>query len=157
MSWATEEFVDLGDKRLNRRMIKLAEQFARQPMASIPGTCGEWANTQAAYRFFASQGIDWRDILAPHWESPRRRMSEYPVVLCLQDTTELDFNGQGIVGLGRLSYEAQRGMYLHPTYAVTPKPGHPQSLQHGLLSIAARDTQNSENSYTPMRGLLTDA
>jgi hypothetical protein len=43
------------------------------------------------------------------------------VVLCLQDTTELDFNGQTIKGLGPLSYEAQRGMYLHPTYAVTPQ------------------------------------
>jgi hypothetical protein len=42
------------------------------------------------------------------------------VVLCLQDTTELDFNGQAIAGLGPLSYEAQRGMYLHPTFAVTP-------------------------------------
>ena len=37
-----------------------------------------------------------------------------------QDTTELDFNGQAIAGLGPLSYEAQRGMYLHPTFAVTP-------------------------------------
>ena len=45
---------------------------------------------------------------------------EHPVVLCLQDTTELDFNGQGIAGLGPLSYEAQRGLYLHPTYAVSP-------------------------------------
>ncbi|SOY74881.1 hypothetical protein CBM2588_P230001 [Cupriavidus taiwanensis] len=42
------------------------------------------------------------------------------VVLCIQDTTELDFNGQAIAGLGPLSYEAQRGLYLHPTYAVTP-------------------------------------
>ena len=33
------------------------------------------------------------------------------MVLCLQDTTELDFNGQLIEGLGPLSYEAQRGMY----------------------------------------------
>jgi hypothetical protein len=38
-------------------------------------------------------------------------------VLCIQDTTGLDFNGQDIAGLGPLSYEAQRGMYLHPTYA----------------------------------------
>ena len=122
MSWAADEFadLDLGDKRLNRRMVKLAEQFARQPMASIPGACVDWADTQAAYRFFASKDIDWRDILEPHWKSTQRRMSEHPVVLCLQDTTELDFNGQGIFGLGRLSYEAQRGMYLHPTYAVTP-------------------------------------
>lgn len=32
---------------------------------------------------------------------------------------ELDFNGQQARGLGPLSYEAQRGMYVHPTYAVT--------------------------------------
>ena len=37
----------------------------------------------------------------------------------LQDTTELDFNGQRIDGLGPLSYEAQRGLYVHPTYAVS--------------------------------------
>src|SRR6218665_1441812 len=48
-------------------------------------------------------------------------MRQHRVVLCLQDTTELDFNGQSIEGLGPLSYEAQRGMYLHPTYAVTPE------------------------------------
>lgn len=46
-----------------------------------------------------------------------------------EDTTELDFNGQGLAlseaegidGVGPLSDEAQRGMYLHPTYAVTPE------------------------------------
>jgi transposase len=43
------------------------------------------------------------------------------LVLCLQDTTELDYNGQQIQGLGPLSYEAQRGLYLHPTYVVTPQ------------------------------------
>ena len=42
-----------------------------------------------------------------------------PVVLCLTDTTELDFNGRATTGLGPLSFEAQRGMYLHPTYAVS--------------------------------------
>jgi hypothetical protein len=41
-------------------------------------------------------------------------------VLCIQDTTELNFNGQEMAGLGPLNYEARRGMYLHPTYAVTP-------------------------------------
>jgi len=89
-------------------------------MASIPSACGGWAETQAAYRFFGQDEVDWRDILAPHWNATQTRMAPHPVVLCLQDTTELDFNGQAIFGLGRLSYEAQRGMYLHPTYAVTP-------------------------------------
>lgn len=39
-------------------------------------------------------------------------MAVRPVVLCLEDTTELDFNGQETKGLGPLSYEAQRGMYV---------------------------------------------
>ena len=47
-------------------------------------------------------------------------MRGHAVVLNIQDTTELDFNGRGSQGLGPLSYEAQRGMYLHPTYAITP-------------------------------------
>jgi hypothetical protein len=51
----------------------------------------------------------------------RERIAAQPMVLCLQDTTELDFNGQGAIGLGPLSYEAQRGMYLRPTYAATPQ------------------------------------
>ncbi|SEK13475.1 hypothetical protein SAMN05192539_10696 [Paraburkholderia diazotrophica] len=37
----------------------------------------------------------------------------------MADTTELTFNGQDIEGGGPLSYEAQVGMYLHATYAVT--------------------------------------
>jgi hypothetical protein len=121
MSWAEEEFkgIDLGDKRLDKRVVLLAERLAEKPTASIPGACGGWAETQAAYRFLAQEEMDWRDILAPHWACAQARLREHAVVLCLQDTTDLDFNGQAISGLGPLTYEAQRGLYLHPTYAVT--------------------------------------
>lgn len=121
MSWAAEEFksIDLGDKRLNKRAFLLAEQLAAKPTASIPAACGGWAETQAAYRFLAQEDIEWCDILTPHIACTKARMQAHPVVLCLQDTTELNFNGQEIAGLGPLSYEAQRGMYVHPTYAVS--------------------------------------
>ena len=46
-------------------------------------------------------------------------MAGLPVVLCLHDTTELHFNGQTVEGPVPLSYEAQRGMCLHPAYAVS--------------------------------------
>jgi IS4 transposase len=123
MGWATEEFkdIDLGDQRLNKRTVLLAESLAANPMASIPQACGGWAETQAAYRFLAQDDMDWQAILAPHWQSAETRMRVHPVVLCIQDTTELDFNGQAMAGLGPLSYEAQRGMYVHPTYAVSPQ------------------------------------
>lgn len=115
----------LGDERLTKRLVKLATRFADKPTASIPGACADWSETQAAYRFFEQSSdqkrkLGWQDILAPHIERTEARMGQHPVVLCLQDTTELDFNGQETAGLGPLSYEAQRGMYVHPTYAITP-------------------------------------
>lgn len=121
MSWADEEFlaIDLGDTRRNDRAKRLLERLAERPTASIPGACNGWAETQAAYRFLGGEAYDWMDILEPHRQCTRVRMAEHPVVLCLQDTTELDFNGQSIAGFGPLSYEAQRGMYLHPTFAVS--------------------------------------
>lgn len=68
-------------------------------------------------------------------------MAAHPVVLCLQDTTELDFNGRGTAGLGPLSYEAQRGMYLHPTYAVTPERVPLGVLDAWMWAREAKDTQ----------------
>ncbi len=123
MGWASEEFasIHLGDTRRDRRAIHLIERLAERPTASIPGACNGWAETQAAYRFLGSETYDWLDILEPHRACTQTRMAAHPVVLCLQDTTELDFNGQTIKGLGPLSDEAQRGMYLHPTDAVTPE------------------------------------
>lgn len=97
------------------------ERLAAEPTASVPKACNGWGETVAAYRFFDNEGVDWRAILEPHWRQAQERMRGQQVVLCLQDTTELDFNGQQARGLGPLCYEAQRGMYLHPTYAVTPQ------------------------------------
>ncbi|BBA33074.1 transposase [Methylocaldum marinum] len=65
--------------------------------------------------------MEWRALLAAHGEPTVARMGREARVLCLQDTTELDFSSQpgSIAGLGRLSYERQHGMYLHPTLAVS--------------------------------------
>ena len=107
MSWAGTEFetIDLGDERRNKRAIRLVERLSAQPMASVPQTCGDWADTEAAYRFFNNEEIDWRAILGAHADCARTRMAAHEAVLCIQDTTELDFNGQETSGLGPLSYE----------------------------------------------------
>ena len=101
--WTETEFgqLDLGDARLNKR--------------APPKACQGWGETMAAYRFFDNDGVDWQAIMAPHGQQTQHRIAALPVMLCLQDTSELDFNGQGAFALGPLSYEAQRGMYLHPT------------------------------------------
>jgi hypothetical protein len=121
-AWVDEEFegLDLGDPRRDRRAKELLKRLAARPTASIPGACDGWSETIAAYRFLGNEEIEWTDVMQPHWERTAARAGQFPVVLCLADTTELNFNGQEMEGLGPLSFEAQRGMYLHPTYAVTP-------------------------------------
>jgi hypothetical protein len=122
MGWAEAEFegIDLGDARRNRRVIHLVERLAERPTASLPGSCQGWGETQGAYRLFCNDAVAPLALLEPHRESTIRRMTSHPVVLCLQDSTELNLHGQGIAGLGPLSDEAQRGMDLHTTFAVSP-------------------------------------
>jgi len=124
MNWAEAELgrADLGDERVNRRLVRLAEDLSANPTASIPQACQGWAETKAAYRFFARKELDWRAILRPHWERTEERLRAYPRVLCPQDSSDLDFTTPpGIAGLGRLSYECQHGMFIHPTLALTPE------------------------------------
>ncbi len=83
--------IDLGDKRLNRRSQLVMETLAANPEASVIGACDGWSDTLAAYRFFNNDSVTPEQILRPHREATQRRMREHPVVLIVQDTTELDF------------------------------------------------------------------
>ena len=83
---------------------------------SVPLACGGWPETKAADRLLDHPGVAWRETLEVQTARTVERMRGQPVVLCIQDTTELDFTTQpGIAGLGRLSHEAQPGLYAHPT------------------------------------------
>ena len=145
MSWAEQEMggADLGDARRSRRLVRLVERLAEQPSLSIPAACTAASEIKAAYRLLSHDAVGWYDILEPHLKNSLQRMNAEPVVLCLQDTTELDFNGQDIQGLGPLSYEAQRGMYLHATYAVSPT-----RVPLGVLDawMWARQPKNSDGT-----------
>lgn len=122
MNWAAEEFktLNLDDARLNARAVLLAERLSNKPTESIPGACHGWAETQAAYRLLSNTKTSWQALLELHWANSIERMRHHPVVLNIQDTTELNFNGRQTAGLGPLSYDAQRGLYLHPSYVITP-------------------------------------
>lgn len=122
MSWAQQELatIDLDDARLNRRACLLLERWAQNPEGSIPQASQGWDEVQAAYRFFDNVKVDCEGVLAPHRACTLERIKQHSVVLNIQDTTELNFNGQNIAGLGPLNHESQRGMLLHPTYAITP-------------------------------------
>ena len=123
--------IDLGDRRLNRRAQRMLEILGNKPTVSIPAACGGWGETRAAYRLFNHPAVTAEAVLAPHVACTEGRLREHPRVLCIQDTTELDYTTKkAIAGLGPLNYETRRGMYLHPTLALTP-----ERVPLGLLDL----------------------
>jgi len=82
--------INLGDIRLNKRSKQVIEALAANPEASINASCEGWNETIAAYQFFDNDAVTPEQILQPHLEATQRRMRKQPVVLIVQDTTELD-------------------------------------------------------------------
>jgi hypothetical protein len=143
--------VELGDQRLNRRARRLLEKLGEKPTLSIPAACGGWGETRAAYRLFDHPAVTAERVLAPHIACTEERLRAHPRVLCIQDTTELDYTTKkGIAGLGPLNYESRWGMYLHPTLALTP-----ERVPLGLLAAEnwAREPGSLGQAKDPSRPL----
>jgi hypothetical protein len=88
---------------------------------SLPKQCGCWAATKAAYRLLSHPEVTPGAILGPHTRLTRQRCVGHPLVLCVQDTTEMNFTAHAKVkGLGRIGDGHGRGFEQHATLAVTP-------------------------------------
>ena len=143
--------IELGDRRRNHRAQRVLEKLGDKPTVSIPAACGGWDETKAAYRLFDYPEVTFDAVLAPHFACTEERLRDYPRVLCVQDTTELDYTTKkDIAGLGPLNYETRRGMYLHPTLALTP-----ERVPLGLLDLYswAREPGSLGQGKNPSRTL----
>lgn len=88
-NWAEKEFnlADLGDERLNQRLIKLADSFSKSPESPINHACQDWAQTKAAYRFFGNEKVSYKEILESHITSTQKRCNKHNTILAIQDTS----------------------------------------------------------------------
>ncbi len=123
-NWAVTEFADaeLGDGRRTQRLVELAGVLAQHPTATLPEACGDDTMLKAAYRFFANDAIEPQDILLSHIEATYGRLSKVPLVLAVQDTTEVDWTAHPATkGLGPLGHRTCQGLLVHSTLAVTPE------------------------------------
>jgi hypothetical protein len=79
----------------------------------------------------------------------------HPAVLCLPHTTELDFHRQQIEGLGPLSDEAQRGIYVHralpPMKTRKSRPVRQQGRPKPVTLSDQRDGQLQVTCVAPRR------
>jgi len=150
--WAARHFgqVDLKDKRLNRRAVKVARQMAENPSASIPDQCGgHWGDIKAIYRLLADPYATFERMAQCHWQQTREAAASTAaggggVVLFVQDTTWLSYghhpHTRGLGRHGRGKNKRDRGLHLHNVLAVKPleQPTHQpgQQPQAEVLGLA---------------------
>lgn len=142
--WAEEEFgqANLGDRRLDKRLLTLARDFWAQPQSNIPQACKKRSAMKGAYRFFEHESVTMEKLFTPHYQATIDRIrTTPPVVLAVQDTTELNFathpktNGLGPIGTSK---NGAVGLFLHDTLAITP-----DGVPMGLIDVQcwARDRE----------------
>lgn len=109
--WAEDEFsnVDLSDKRLNKRLIKLCASIADCPESPINQVCADWAETKAAYRFFNNEHVQADKIIKAHSHKTIERAKKQDVILAIQDTSYLVYTShKKTKGLGKISLKKAR-------------------------------------------------
>lgn len=152
LNWAAEEFndVDLGDERLNERLIKLANRFSEFPESPINQACQDWAESKAAYRFFKNERVDSEEIMSAHSLKTAARARMHPVILAVQDTSYLVYTQhRQTTGLGKMSLKKGKnvdriysnGLLMHTSLALTPE-GQPLGIL--AQSIFARELRESK-------------
>lgn len=145
-SWAAVELkgIKLGDRRLQRRLIRIVERLAANPACSVPAACKNWAETKAVYRFWDSDQVQADAIRAAHQANTIERIRGQRKVLVVQDTSELDYTRHGsTVGLGDLSRNDGKGLLVHSALAIQ-LDGVPLGLLH--QEIWSRESQPERSS-----------
>lgn len=144
LDWAEEELgrADLGDRRLEKRLVSLLRDFYARPQANIPEACRSRAKTKAAYRFLEHPEMTMDKVLAAHYESTLERIKQEKIVLSVQDTTTLNYTAHPATkGLGLIGYrkDGGLGLILHDTLAFNP-----QGVALGVVNAQcwARDKAN---------------
>jgi hypothetical protein len=116
-AWAEAEFggCRLGDRRRNRRLVKLAARIAADPSATTPDQMQWWADTKGAYRFMDNDDVCFEEIIEPHCQATRSIATSSGHSLIIHDTTELSYAtwNQPREDLGPTGNGRKQGFYLH--------------------------------------------
>lgn len=131
-AWATEQWGEcrLGHPQRTQRVVRMGQAMADTPSGSIPQQMQSAAATKGAYRLLNAPDVTLAALSQPHWERTRQT-SDYPTVLQVQDTTDLDYTRQKhIRDLGSIGNQYGRGLLLHSVLSVAPTDGTVLGLAH---------------------------
>jgi hypothetical protein len=111
---------ELGDKRLLKRLGRIAQALEFAPEESFPKRLEAAAELEGFYRFVNNERVEWAALLAAHVEATRERLSGARRVLLVQDSSDFVFSGDcARAGLGHLPRDKQ-GFKGHFCLALVP-------------------------------------
>ncbi len=151
--WAKDQWIDsaLGDKRRNKRIMKLASDMIKHPEESIPTqNNGAWSGTKGAYRFLDTSAITHENLQQEHWKNTQVAVAnvEKDTVLYIQDKTELDYsNLKQTKGLGYIGNHKGRGIMVQSILAVAYDKT-PSIMGLSYQKAWARETKSRKKSET---------
>ncbi|EQA82160.1 transposase DNA-binding domain protein [Leptospira alstonii serovar Pingchang str. 80-412] len=81
-----EEYLslNLGDKRLDKRLKKIVSVMTKRGGTSLPDIFGNWSGTKGAYRFFSNPKVSSEKIIEPHSQATKKRLHQQETVLVLR-------------------------------------------------------------------------
>ncbi len=123
-SWAEQTFggVQLHDLRRTRRAVQAATNLAENPLGSLPAHMHTWKETKALYRLLDEPDVTFAALMQPHLQHTREQALCSPVVLMVQDTTDIDLSHRRkISGVGHIGNARGRGFFVQTVLAVRPK------------------------------------
>ncbi len=97
-SWAERTFggVQLHDLRRTRRTVKAASNLAENPLGALPAQMHTWKETKAWYRLLEEPDVTFAALMHPHLQQTREQATSAPVVLLVQDTTDIDLSHRAV-------------------------------------------------------------
>jgi len=117
--WANFHFfgLRLGDRRLDRRGMRLAALLARTPSGTLPGAMPTYADLKAAYRLLGHRSATHEALLSPHKRVVQEACGHPGEYLLIEDTSSFDFSFHDVEDLGPIGDGGGRGFHLHTTLA----------------------------------------
>jgi hypothetical protein len=108
--------------------VKAATLLAANTSASLPAHMQTWKETIALYRLLDEKDVTVEALMHPQWQQTRQQLETRPLVLLVQDTTEVDLSHHPkTTGLGQGGNERGRGLSLQTVLAVLPENGETRS------------------------------
>jgi hypothetical protein len=138
----------LGDKRLTDRLVGTADAIMRHPGGTLPDKLNRDADLTGFYRLANNPKVTHAKLIAAHAKRTRELIASAAagaVVLIIHDTTEADYSGLDVEGLGQIGNGGGRGFLLHNSLAYDFTAG--EAL--GLLGQLARTRRAVPKGESP--------